>query len=398
MTVRSLKKASLKGKRVLVRLDLDVPMEGGDIADDFRIREALPTLKFILRNSGRIRIISHLGRPEGRVRPSLSMEALSRRLEKMLGRKIIFIKDPFSRDALRRFNDADEILFFENIRFWPGEERNNSKFAARLALWGDCFINDAFAVSHRAHASVVALPRLLPAYAGLHLEEEIKNLSYIADAPRRPFVAVLGGAKLETKLPLIVRFLTRADRVLVGGALANSILSWRGLGVGKSRVELPKKHGTAVLLKKKNLYIPSDVVTTTTRPRPCHFRSYRVRAVGEVRRNEYIVDIGPKSLRRFTALIRDAATVLWNGPLGIAEIPRFSRSTKRLARSIIRSRAFSVVGGGDTIAALTRLGLIKGFDYVSTAGGAMLEFLSGNKLPAIEALKNNHEIRRRKPL
>ena len=400
MNLRLLSDAPIhKGTRVLVAVNLDVAMAGGKIRDDFKIREAVPTLKFILRKGGRVRIVSYLGRPGGKVVSDLSMRPVARRLARLLKRKVVFLSDPFDSVTFSRYRDASDILFFENTRFWPGEEENSKYFAARLGRWGDLYINEAFAHSHRAHASVSALSRILPAYAGLHLEREVRALESLLTHPRRPFVAVLGGAKLETKLPLIRRFLRDADAVLVGGALANTILALRGDIVGKSLISVGTNPNLR-LLQHKKLHLPTDAAVIrspnevslaslmreaklTSRP-----MSNRICPIRAVKNNEYIMDIGFDTQKRFAALLQEAGTIVWNGPLGFAEVSVFAKGTIAVAKAIrSRRRAFTVVGGGDTIAALGRYNLLKGFSHISTGGGAMLEFLAGKKPSGLEALR-----------
>lgn len=382
--LRTLEQAPIeKGARVVVSLNLDVALKDGTIADDFKIREALPTLKYVLQKGGKVRIVSFLGRPGGKTVPHLSMRPIAGRLARLLKRKVVFLPDPFDAKARLEYRDSPDILFFENIRFWPGEERNSRAFAEELARWGDIYVNEAFAHSHRTHASVAALARLLPAYAGLHLAREVSVMEALLQKPRHPFVAILGGAKLETKLPLIRRFLRDADGVLVGGALANTIFALMGKGVGRSRADTDGAPPLS-LLKNSKLSLPSDVVVADGLAAGA---ADAVRPIGAVKQDEYIADIGPASRRQFASLLRGAATVVWNGPIGFAEAPEFAKGTIAVAKAMQRLRAFTVVGGGDTIAALRRYKLLKGFSHVSTGGGAMLEFLSGKKLPAIEALK-----------
>lgn len=371
------------GLRVLIRIDGDVAMKGNRIIDDFRIKQALPTIKAVLRHGGRIRIISHRGRPHGSSIPSLTQKSISACLSRLLKKKIVFIKDPFSDAAFKKFNESSRILFFENIRFWKGEEENDTSFARTLARWGDIYINDAFANSHRDHASVLALARELPSYAGINLEKEVLTLERVMVSPERPLVAILGGAKLETKVPLIKHFLASADHVLIGGAIANTLFAAQGYNVGKSLVD-QEKGNSAQLLSNKKLHLPSDVVVTKSLSSSSSMRSC---SVNDVASNEYIVDIGPETLKRFSALLAGSGMVVWNGPMGFAEMPAFAMGTTRLARAIRRIRAFKIIGGGDTIALLRTYDVLRGFTYVCTGGGAMLEFLSEKKLSPIEALR-----------
>ena len=385
MDIRYLTDAKLRpGVRVILRADLDVGVKNGRVTDDMRIRACLPTIQYLMRQDARIRIVGYRGRPGGIRDPRLTLAPVSRLLAKLLKKKVMFLEDPFNERTLRAYRDSRGILFFENIRFWREETHNDIAFARALSSWGDCYVNDAFANAHRREASLVLVPTLLPAYAGLHLKEEITALENIITHPKRPLVAVLGGAKIETKLPLMRRFLKDADQVLVGGALANSIFSLMGRRVGKSRTDTDA-HADVAIFKERNLLLPSDaVVTRALAARAAH----TTRDIRDVRPDEYIVDIGPETRSRFSAAFHDASTVVWNGPLGMTEIAAYAEGTRAVARAIRRApRAFSVVGGGDTISALRRLRMLRGFDHVSTGGGAMLSFLAGEEMPALDALK-----------
>lgn len=386
MSFDPLNQASIKkGTRVIVRADFDVAINGDKIINDFRIREVIPTLDFILKKGGIVRIVSHLGRPGGKYHSNLSVVLIVNLLSKILKRKVVLVKNPFDPGSFNKYNGSQDIILFENIRFWIGEEKNDLDFARQLAAWGDCYVNEAFAASHRNHASVVRLPGLLPSFAGLLLCREIRNLGAILKSPRHPFVVVLGGDKLETKLPLVRRFFRVADKIFIGGALSNSIWQAKHLEVGKSfnRDSVISTKDLAVFNNKK-IFLPSDVVVATGFS---GLGSY-ARRVGEVRRNEYIVDIGPGSLKNFISLLAGSNTILWNGPLGYIEVPEFAKGTISFAKAVSKIKAFKVVGGGDSIAVLQKHKLLGGFSHVSTGGGAMLEFLVGKKLPGIEILKH----------
>lgn len=344
MNVHTIREAPIKkGTRVILRADFDVPYRGGKILDDYRILAVVPTIRAILKKGGRIRIISHLGRPHGKAAPSLGMNPIVRYLERALKKKIIFVHEPFIEKNFEKYDKSEEILFFENIRFWPGEEKSDPAFAVKLARWGDIYVNEAFANSHRNHASMVALARKLPSYAGLAFVNELQSLGRVFDSSKRPLVAIIGGIKLETKLPLMKRFLKEADLVLAGSGFSNWIPARR----------------------PANLYAPVDYVTSRGKK----------------------LDIGPDTIAYFKDVIKKAKTIVWNGPLGLAEEKKFAKGTIAIARSVQKSKGFSIIGGGDTIAILRKYGLLRGFSHISTGGGAMLEFLAGKKLPGIEALK-----------
>jgi len=378
MILHSLRDMAITGgMRVLVRADFDVALDGDTVADDFRVETALPTIRFLLAHGAHVRLIAHLGRPGGTKNAVLSLAPVARLLSRILDRKVPLIADPFQGDP----PDGDLVLF-ENLRFWPGEERNDPAFTRMLAAHGDAYVNEAFAACHRSHASIVGLAQILPAYAGFHLLQEVEAMERVRERPRRPLVAVFGGAKIETKLPPIRRFLVDADCVIVGGALANTVLALRGSSVGKSAVDTGDA-GDFSFLQNPKLALPSDVVVA-----PCLVAgaASRIRPIGTVQDDEYIADIGPDSRARFAQALMGANTVVWNGPMGYAEVQEFAGGTIAVAEAIQKLDAFTVVGGGDTIATLKRYGAFTGFSHVSTGGGAMLEFLSGAKLPGLEVL------------
>ena len=377
-------KKAVAGKRVLMRVDFDVAIEGGIIREDYRIRANMSSIELVLVAGGYPRLIAHMGRPGGARVDVLSMAHIGAYCEKILKRKVIFVRDPFNESARRRYQDSHEILLFENIRFWQGEEKNDRDFAYMLAEWGEAYINEAFANCHRAHASMDMLARILPAYAGLHLEKEIRNLGAVMKSPKRPFVAVLGGAKLETKLPLITRFVRRADAVLIGGALANTLLSARGFSMGKSTIERDAVLFSSPALKSKRIILPQDVIIVDTFERGSW---PRVVAIDKVPQDVYVGDIGPKTIVHFSEILQKAAMIVWNGPLGYTELVQCREGTEKIAEVITKSAAFTLIGGGDSIAAVSRAKMLNKFSFVSTGGGAMLEFLAGKRLPGLEALK-----------
>lgn len=370
------------GTKALVRADFDVFFEHGKAKSTFRIQSVVPLLKILIKRRAQIRIISHLGRPMGKKVLSMSMRSIALRLGKLLRRKIIFVTDPRDDRNLKKYINSPDIIFFENIRFWQEEEANDPNFVEKLSRWGDIYINEAFANSHRRHASIVGLPKVMPAFAGPHLEKEVFFLSHILRRPLRPFVAIIGGAKFETKLPLLRKFSKIADSILVGGALANSFMRARGFETGRSVID---KILAKDILHDKKIILPCDVVTT----RSLQGKSFNIKSVENVDNKDLIADIGPKSVRIFSSILESARTVVWNGPLGYAEISLFMKGTEIIARTLARKKIFRVLGGGDTIRALENLNIRDKFTHVSTGGGAMLEFLADGKLPGIEALKNS---------
>lgn len=379
MKLRTLQDAPIKkGTRVIVRADFDVVT--GRIEDNFKIRECLATIRFVLRKGGRVRIVSHLGRPHGVIVRRLSMKSIAQYLGKLLGRRVFFISDPLSRKIFQRYDSLSDILFFENIRFWPGEEKNNTRFASDLAKWGDLYVNEAFADSHRTHASVVALPKQLSSFAGFQTEEETAFLNRALQRASKA-VVVIGGVKLETKIPVITRFLDRGSTVFVGGAPANTFFLARGMRVGKSLVEPAFLKKVASLLKNKKCILPTDLLVGKGKGFPTRVIS----AHDHLRPSEMILDVGQETAQHFGPVFKSVRTIVWNGPVGIAE--QYPKGTYALARAVARARGLKIVGGGDTIAFLRKYSTLKGFSHVSTGGGAMLEFLAGKKLPGIEVLR-----------
>lgn len=371
---------NLKGKRVLVRIDANVPVVNGRAIDGphGRIAQAAQGISWLSKQGARVIVVSHLGRPKGKKKASESLKPVVARLEQLLKKKIVFDKA----DGLKN----GQIALLENLRFDKREEMNDKKFAEELAKLADLYVNDAFGVSHRAHASVEAISRLLPSYAGPLLVEEVKQLSKITTKPKRPMVVVLGGAKLETKIGVLEKLAPKADRILIGGAIATTFLFAQGKKVGKSFYEPQEVKAAKKILKKfaKKILLPVDVRVTKNVKRDRAPRNLEVKSVGV---SDVIVDIGQRSMRQFVRELQWAKTIVWNGPLGMCEVSAFCESTQWLARVIAHLKApVKVVGGGDTVPIIESLGIADRFTHVSTGGGAMLEYLAGKKLPGIEAL------------
>lgn len=383
--LKTLKKIQIRKKtRVILRADFDVSIKNGRVVDDFRVLACIPAIKFLLQKGARLRIIAHIGRPRGRYQKKLSLRPVANLLSQKLGRKVILIRYPLDLSVFKKYGNSKNVFIFENIRFFPEEEKNSIQFAKKLARWGEIYVNEAFANSHRVHASMVALAKLLPSFAGLRLEKEIFYLTKILKKNHNtPQVAILGGSKAETKLPLIELFLKKGDEVLVGGALANNLLLAKGIRVGKSLVDTKLIRAVRHLkLTNNRLHLPVDGVLAK------HVQSRsRVAAVGNVAPDESIFDVGPDTVKLFISVLRRAKMVIWNGPLGLIEVSRYTQGTLGVLRSLQKIKALKILGGGDLIAFSRRNKLLHNFNYVSTGGGAMLEFLSGKKLLAIEALK-----------
>lgn len=387
MRLRELTTAPVRGKRVLVRVDYNVALDRrGRIRDATRITATRPTIDWLLRHGARLIIVTHRGRPRGRMR-TLSCRPLVNPLRRLTGQRVAFVDAPlFS----RRFDDqmhraaTSPIILLENIRYEAGEEDNSPAVAKRLAGYADLAVNDAFAEAHRAHASVVGVARYLRMYAGLLLQREVRALDRLRRRPARPYVAIIGGAKISTKLGLIRRLLRQADDIILGGALANTLLKAEGVAVGTSLTE-PTMLRAAEGLRTTNpkLKIPCDVVVARSRQRRA---STRVSAVGRIGRREMILDIGPDTIDLYRRIIRQAKTVVWNGPMGVYEQPPYNRGTIAIAKMIAGHRCTSIVGGGETIDAIRDAKLTKRFTFISTGGGAMLEFLEGKTLPGVAAV------------
>lgn len=383
--MRSVKEADVKGRRVLVRVDFNVPLKGGKIVDDKRIRAVLPTIEFLRKKRAKVVLCSHLGRPDGRVVDSLRLGPVAERLSKLLKVRVLYEPDCVGADIEEAVNSLrpGNVLLLENLRFYAGEEDNDVLFAQKLAGLADVFVNDAFGVSHRAHASVEAVTRFLPSYAGFLLQKEVDVLSSLLKSPKRPFVAILGGAKVSDKIGVIESLLKRVDAVLVGGAMMFTFFKALGYEVGKSKYEPDKVMVAKSLLKKGRgrIMLPIDVIIASS-PKG----KSKVVSTHDIPKNMAGFDIGPFSQRLFSEVVKRSRTVFWNGPLGLCEVPEFSKGTKNLARVISDAKLTSVVGGGDIVAVIEKLKLESKFSHVSTGGGASLEFIEGKKLPGIVAL------------
>ena len=391
MTKLSVDQLDLAGKRVFLRVDLNVPLESGRVAEDTRIRAVVPTIEHCLKAGASVILASHLGRPKGKVDPRYSLAPVAARLEELLGRPVPLLPDcvgPEVEAAVAALKPRDTVLL-ENLRFHPGEEANDPEFARRLAALADVYVNDAFAAAHRAHASTEGITRFLqPAAAGLLMAREIEALGRIFERPERPVAAVLGGAKVSDKLALVEHLLTRVEALLIGGGMAFTFLAALGHGVGRSLLEADRlEEARGILARARSLGVrvrlPVDVVVA---PSPDSADGIRTVGVREIPDDLMGLDIGPLTVAQFGAALQGAKTAVWNGPMGVFEKPAFAAGTLGVARAVSGCGAFSVIGGGDTIAVVRQAGVIDRIGYISTAGGAFLEFLEGRVLPGVAAL------------
>ena len=386
----TIEQLDLAGKRVFLRADLNAPLEGNVVLDDTRLRAVVPTLEHALGAGASVVLASHLGRPRGGPDPKYSLRPVAERLGALLGRPLPLAPDCVGPETTAQAQalKAGEVLLLENLRFHPEEERNDDAFARALAVLADCYVNDAFAAAHRAHASIAGITRhLQPAAAGLLMQRELEALGRILEAPERPLVAVLGGAKVSDKVALVESLLGRVDALLIGGGMAFTFLRALGHDVGRSlvetdRIETARSALEAARRRSVQIGLPVDTVVADDPDSPAG----RPVAVREIPATQMGLDIGPMTVERFAAALKTAGTIVWNGPMGVFEKPPFAHGTLALARAVAAARAFSVIGGGDTVAAVNMAGVADRIGYISTAGGAFLEFLEGRALPGVEAL------------
>lgn len=392
--IRTIRDIDFSGKRVLVRVDFNVPLnKQKEITDDTRIRLALPTLQHILNKNGRLVIMSHLGRPKGEVNEKFSLRPLVQHLEKLLGKPVKFATDCIGDTAKDIVNSLKngEIALLENLRFHQEEEKNEPAFAKALASLGDIFVSDAFGTAHRVHASTAGIADVLPAYAGLLMEKEIQYLGKVTDAPDRPFVAIMGGAKVSDKIQVIEHLLEKVDSLLIGGGMAFTFLKAQGHSIGKSLCEDDKLDLALELIEKahssgKSIFLPIDVVTATAIQEGIDTKTVDIKDIAD---NELGLDIGPETIKVFEAELQTARTILWNGPMGVFETKPFDLGTRRIAELLANTDGITIVGGGDSVAAIEQMGAADKISHVSTGGGACLEFLEGKLLPGIEIFSRN---------
>nr|WP_297198773.1 phosphoglycerate kinase [Thermanaeromonas sp.] len=389
MTVKDIDCAQ---KRVLVRVDFNVPIDNGEVADDTRIRAALPTIRYLMEQGAKVILVSHLGRPKGKVNEALRLNPVARRLSELLDKPVKKVDDCIGPEVEKAINNLKpgEVLLLENIRFYPEEEKNDPEFARKLASLADIYVNDAFGAAHRAHASTEGVARYLPSVAGFLMQKEIEIMGKALADPERPFVAILGGAKVSDKIGVIRNLLHKVDTLLLGGGMANTFLKAKGYSMGRSLVEDDKVPLASELMEEAQrrgvrLLLPVDLVVAQELSADS---PYKVVTVGEVPEGWMAVDIGPETRQAFAEALKGARTVVWNGPMGVFEVEPFAAGTEAVARAVAEVNGTTIVGGGDSVAAVEKVGVAGRITHVSTGGGASLEFLEGRELPGVAALKD----------
>ncbi|MBU4533417.1 MAG: phosphoglycerate kinase [Eubacteriales bacterium] len=390
MTLRDI---DVQGKRVFVRVDFNVPFnEEGEVADDTRIRAALPTIGYLIDRGARVILASHLGRPKGKPDPRFSLRPVAGRLSALLGREVGFAGDcvgPAAQDSVRAMSDGD-VTVLENLRFHPEEEVNDPEFAGAMASLADVYVNDAFGTAHRAHASTAGIPAHIPAVAGFLLEKELTSLGMLVSEPAPPFVAIVGGAKISDKIGVLERLMARADCLIIGGGMANTFLAAQGKDMAQSLVETDRLDVARGLLEKvarekMDLLLPVDLVAAPSRDQADRREIVDTDSVPE---GWMALDIGPRSVELFGKRIREAKTVFWNGPMGLFEVSGFDAGTQGVAEATAESDGVTIIGGGDTVRAINQAGLADRVTHLSTGGGASLKMVEGKKLPGVEALNS----------
>ena len=390
MNKQTIRDIDVRGKRVFVRADFNVPLEGSTITDDTRIRAAVPTIEYLREHGARVILASHLGRPKGVAVASLSLRPIQERLAQLLGTAVQFVGASIGTDvehAIAALHDGD-VLLLENVRFHQGEEKNDPLLARQFAALADVYVNDAFGAAHRAHATTEGIAHDLPAVAGLLMEKELTVMGAALAAPVRPFAAIIGGAKVSDKIKVIEQLLAKVDRLLIGGGMANTFLLAQGYELGKSLVEVEQAEIAKHLIERasalgKMLLLPCDLIVAKQFAADA---PHRVAALNDVQAEEMALDIGPETVTAYAQAIATARTVIWNGPMGVFELPAFAHGTNAVALAVAGVQGTTIIGGGDSVAAVEKAGLAERMSHISTGGGASLEFLEGRILPGVEAL------------
>ncbi len=388
--MESLRNMEVANERVLLRADFNVPLsEKGEVEEkgDWRLEATLSTINYLLRKKAKLIIIAHLGRPHGKTVARLKLDPVAKRLSELLHRPVVKLENCLGEKVERTIEDMSpgDIILLENIRFYAEEKENDPLFAKKLAELGDIYVNDAFGTCHRAHASIVGIPKYLPKAAGFLLDKEIRALSRVLEKPVHPLTVIIGGAKISTKIKVIQAFLERVDNLILGGALANTVISAKGFAIGKSVSEKEMIEEIKKLkLTDTKLHIPLDAVVSKNSSGKA---PSRVAPIGKTKEEEMILDVGPDTCRLYSDVIKQSKMIIWNGPMGLFEVGVFASGSIEIAKAVAQSSAFSVVGGGDTARLLEDLSLVDEMNHISTGGGAMLKFLAGEELPGLKALK-----------
>ncbi len=387
----------VNGKRVLVRVDFNVPIKGGKIGDVTRLKASIPTIEYLIKNKCKLILMSHLGRPkelfdEGKtlddVKKELTLKPIAKELENLLGKKVFFAENSITQDSVISHIPNEDIVLLENIQFHKGETKNDEIFGKKLASLADVYVNDGFGQSHREYASFCAIPKFLPSCAGLLVEKELRIMGKAMENPDRPFVAILGGVKISDKIKVIENLLEKVDKMLIGGAMIFTFFKAQGINVGNSKIEEEQVDLAKKLLKNKKIILPNDVVVAD---------KFDSNANSKVVDADHIpdgwmgLDIGPKTIENYKEVLKSAKTVVWSGPMGVFEFEKFANGTKEIAKFLSHLKATTIVGGGDSAAAVEKFGYANKLTHVSTGGGASLEFFEGKKLPGIEALEESYK-------
>ena len=392
MVLNTIREADLKNKRVLIRVDFNVPLQDGKVTDATRIVAALPTINYILSQPGAsLVVMSHFGRPKGKKNPDFSMVPVGKKFEELLGKPVKVASDVIGPEVKKEVEalKPGEVLLLENCRFYPDEEANNPEFAKELASYGDIYVNDAFGTAHRAHASTEGVAHYLPAYAGFLIEKEVKFMAPLLENPDKPFVAIIGGSKVSSKISVLESLVKTCDTIVIGGGMAYTFLKVQGHAIGKSLVEddfldTAKNFLAAAAKKGVNVILPVDHICADNFAEDA--KPVTVDAI-DIPENLMGMDIGPKTTKAIVNALATAKSVVWNGPMGVFEFASFAKGTEAVAKALAASKAITVVGGGDSVAAINKFGLADKISHVSTGGGASLEFLEGKTLPGIKALE-----------
>jgi len=382
----------LKGKKVIVRVDLNVPMKDGTVTEASRIVKILPTIKLLIEKEAKVIIFSHIGRPKGKVVNGMSLKPISKKLSDLLNKEVIFNKNGINEKTFAEIDKIPDgsVMMMENIRFYEGEEKNEDSFSKTISNLGDIYVNDAFSCSHRAHSSIEGITKYIPSYCGLQFVEEINALKRITSKIVRPVTCIIGGSKISTKIKIILNLIKDFDNIIIVGGMGNAMLKNTGVNIGKSVCDDGYKNLVEDILKKSEtydckIYYPIDVVVSTTLN-----GSGTIKEINEVNNDEIILDIGPKTITSIKNIINESNTVLWNGPAGYFENPSFANGTKKILEIItnkrVKDKIYAVAGGGETVAVINKFNKLDTFNFVSTAGGAFLEYLEGKELPGIKAL------------